>query len=43
VIGEAKVVNNVQRLQMKQELIAFVLVSEKGVPLVQGPQQVGLI
>ncbi len=43
VICEAEVVDHIERLQVEQELIALVLVTQKGVPLVQSPEQVVLV
>jgi hypothetical protein len=43
VVGEAKVVDHVQRLQMKQKLFAFVLLSQEGVLFVECLEQISFV
>ncbi len=42
VIGEAEVVDHVERLQVEEELVALVLVAQEGVSLVEGAEEVVL-
>ena len=41
--GEAEVVDDGQRLQVVEELLALVLLAQEGVPLVEGAQELGLV